>query len=203
MRILVACEESQTVMKAFRAKGHDAWSCDIQDCSGDDPKHHIKADVLTVLDYDWDMVIAHPPCTYISNAGARWLYAGHELNSARYELGLKGKEFFMKFFNLNCPRICIENPVPSKIFGLPSPTQIIQPYWFGESWSKKTCLWLKGLPCLLPTKIVENHIPYCSSGSYSITHDPKYKGFSRKGGAAKIRSKTFQCVALAMAEQWG
>ena len=219
MNVLVACEESQEVCKAFRARGHNAFSCDIQECSGGHPEWHIQGDVLPLLngnctfqtadththtqDDKWDLIIAHPPCTYISNSGARWLWAGHQLNEERYQRGLAGKDFFMQFLNANCDRIAVENPMPSSVYGLPQPTQIIQPYEYGEPWSKKTYLWLKGLPPLEPTEIVEDHRPYCSSGSYSHGHDPKYKGASRKGGSAKSRSRTFPGIAKAMAEQWG
>lgn len=203
MRVLIACEESQEVCKAFRALGHEAYSCDLQECSGGHPEWHIQGDVLPLLKEKWDLIIAHPPCTYLSNAGARWLYAGGRLNQDRYTKGLDGKAFFLKFFNADCPRIAIENPIPSSVFGLPPYTQVIQPYEYGEPWSKKTCLWLKGLPPLQPTEIVTDHKPFCSSGSYSKSHDPKYKGASRKGGSAKSRSKTFPGIAKAMAEQWG
>ena len=223
MNVLVACEESQEVCKAFRAKGHRAFSCDIQECSGGHPEWHIQMDALRLIrprpayifktqdgQYDavesWDLIIAHPPCTYLSNAGARWLYAGGKLNEERYKKGIKAKQFFLRFWNCHLPyhtKICIENPVPSSAFNLPKPTQIIQPWMFGEPWSKKTCLWLKGLPPLVPTEIVTEHKPFVSSGSYTKTHDPKYKGASRKGGSAKSRSKTFPGIARAMAEQWG
>ena len=230
MKVLVACEESQAVCKAFRDKGHEAYSCDIQPCSGGHPEWHIQCDVLKVLnpsrqtipgddwhgfkfrtqdgvlhciDGKWDLIIAHPPCTYLSNAGARWLYAGGELNTERYRKGLDGKKFFMAMLNADCPRIAVENHIPSSIYDLSQYTQVIQPYQFGEPWSKKTCLWLKGLEPLQPTNIVTDYKPYCSSGSYSGTHDPKYKGASRKGGSAKSRSKTFEGIARAMAEQWG
>ena len=203
MNVLVACEESQEVCKAFRARGHNAFSCDIQECSGGHPEWHIQCDALELLKMPWDLIIAHPPCTYISNAGARWLYAGGILNKERYEKGIDGKAFFMKFIEADCPRIAVENPIPSTVYDMPPYTQIIQPYEYGEPWSKKTCLWLKGLPPLQPTNIVKDHKPYCSSGSYSGTHDPKYKGASRKGGSAKSRSKTFPGIAKAMAEQWG
>ena len=218
MKVLVACEESQAVCKAFREKGHEAYSCDIQPCSGCHSEWHIKQDVIPLLDGrcnfktmdgiehlidgKWDLIIAHPPCTYLSNAGARWLYAGGELNTERYRKGLDGKKFFMAMLNADCQRIVVENPIPSSIYDLPQYTQIIQPYQFGEPWSKKTCLWLKGLEPLKPTNIVEDYKPYCSSGSYSGTHDPKYKGESRKGGSAKSRSKTFPGIAKAMASQW-
>lgn len=219
MKVLVACEESQGVCKAFRARGHEAYSCDIQEPSGGHPEWHICGDVLPLLngncefvtmddvmhriDGKWELLIAHPPCTYLSNAGARWLYAGGELNAERYRKGLEGKKFFMAMLNADCPRIAVENPIPSSIYDLPQYTQIIQPYQFGEPWSKKTCLWLNGLEPLQPTNIVEDYKPYCSSGSYSGTHNSKYKGASRKGGSAKSRSRTFQGVAKAMAEQWG
>ena len=228
MNVLVACEESQRVCTAFREKGHNAFSCDILPCSGGHPEWHIQGDVLGILNPvtlfgtdkkgigfhtcdgefhgfvgNWDLIIAHPPCTYLSNAGARWLYACGKLNAERYRNGLAGKEFFMAMLNADCPRIAVENPIPSSIYGLPEYSQIIQPYYFGEPWSKKTCLWLKGLEPLQPTNIVIDYKPYCSSGSYSGTHDPKYKGASRKGGSAKSRSKTFWGIARAMADQWG
>ena len=229
MKVLVACEESQAVTKEMRRLGHEAYSCDVIECSGGHPEWHIKGDALEVInpkwidqrygieptisfftmdgEYHWwygrwDMIIAHPPCTYLSNAGARWLYAGGKLNEERYKKGLEAKEFFLKFLNADCPRIAVENPIPSSVYGLPEYTQIVQPYEYGHPWSKKTCLWLRGLEPLKPTNIVKDHRPFCSSGSYSGTHDPKYKGASRKGGSAKSRSKTFTGIAKAMAEQW-
>lgn len=218
MKILVACEESQAVTIEMRRLGHEAYSCDIIDQSGGHPEWHIKGDALGVINGNcnfvtcdgeehsiegaWDMLIAHPPCTYLSNAGARWLYAGKELNQERYKLGLEAKAFFLAFYNADCPRIAVENPIPSSVYALPQYTQIVQPYEYGHPWSKKTCFWLKGLEPLKPTDIVEDHKPYCSSGSYSHTHDPKFKGASRKGGSAKSRSKTFSGIAKAMAEQW-
>lgn len=140
MKVLVACEESQAVCKAFRELGHEAYSCDIQECSGGHPEWHIQGDVLPLLKEKWDLIIAHPPCTYLTNAGARWLWAGGELNTVRYAQGLEAKDFFMQFYNADCPRVAIENPVPSSIFELPECTQIIQPYEFGHPYSKKTCL---------------------------------------------------------------
>ena len=227
MKVLIACEESQAVCKAFRAKGHEAYSCDILECSGGHPEWHIQGDALDVLNPHqisnsfygivfrtadgqahaikgkWDLIIAHPPCTYLSNAGARWLYANGVLNEERYLKGLAGKEFFMKFINADCERIAVENPIPSSVYKMPPYAQIVQPYEYGHPYSKKTCLWLKGLPQLMPTKIIEDRVPFCSSGSYSKTHDARYKGASRKGGSAKSRSKTFEGIAAAMAEQWG
>jgi hypothetical protein len=203
VRVLVACEESQAVCKAFREKGHEAYSCDIEPCSGGHPEWHIQVDALELLKMRWDMIIAHPPCTYITNAGARWLFAGHKLNKERYEKGLEAKDFFMKFLNADCEKIAVENPVPSSVFGMPKYTQVIQPYEFGHPYSKKTCLWLKGLSPLIPTNITMDYVPFVSSGMYTKTHDPKYRGASRKGGAAKSRSKTFPGIAKAMADQWG
>jgi len=203
MRVLIACEESQEVCKAFRALGHEAYSCDLVECSGGHPEWHIQADAVELLKMKWDLIIAHPPCTYISNAGARWLFAGGNLNQKRYNKGLAAKDFFMTFLNADCERIAVENPIPSSVYELPPYTQIIQPFEYGHPWSKKTCLWLKGLPPLVPTEIVSDHKPFVSSGSYTKTHDPKYKGASRKGGSARSRSKTFPGIARAMAEQWG
>lgn len=218
MKVLVACEESQEVCKAFRALGHEAYSCDIQECSGGHPEWHIMGDVLQLLNPNnqfipgdswygfkfrtadgwlhciegrWDLIIAHPPCTYLSNAGARWLYAGGKLNQERYKKGLDGKSFFLNILEADCKKIAIENPRPSSVYGLPPYTQVIQPYEYGEPWSKATCLWLKGLPPLKSTEIVADHKPFVTSGSYAKTHDPKFKGASRKGGSAKSRSKTF------------
>lgn len=203
MRILVACEESQAVTIELRRLGHEAYSCDIQECSGGHPEWHLRVDALELLKLRWDMIIAHPPCTYLTNAGARWLYSGGVLNEERFQKGLQAKMFFMAFFNANCPRIAIENPVPSSVFDMPSPSQTIQPYEYGHPYSKKTYLWLKGLPPLIPTQIIREHVPFVTSGTYSKTHDPRYKGASRRGGAAKMRSKTFPGIARAMAEQWG
>ena len=218
MKVLVACEESQTVCKAFRARGHEAYSADIQEPSGGHPEWHILGDVLPLIngyctfttmggrthriDDTWDLLIAHPPCTYLTNAGARWLYAGHKLCADRYKKGLEGKAFFMALYNADCPKIAVENPIPSAIFELPPYSQVIQPYEFGDPYSKKTCLWLKGLPKLEPTQIIREHVPYITSGTYSRTHDEKYKGASRKGGSSKSRSKTFPGIAKAMASQW-
>ena len=218
MRVLVACEESQEVCKAFRALGHEAYSCDIQEPSGGHPEWHILGDAIPLINGDctfetmtgaqhyipkWDLLIAHPPCTYLSNAGARWLYAGGQLNHDRYRRGMDAKKFFMQFLNADCKKIAVENPIPSAIYELPRYTQIIQPYEYGHPYSKKTCLWLSGLPKLHPTHIVEQHKPYVSSGTYSKTHNPRYKGASRRGGSARSRAKTFPGIARAMAEQWG
>ena len=194
MKVLVACEESQRVCIAFRNKGHEAYSCDIEPCSGGHPEWHIQDDVLNHIDKNWDLIIAHPPCTYLSNAGARFLYPKGQLNQERYRKGLRAKEFFMKLYNADCPKICVENPISSKIFQMPPYTQEIQPYYFGHPFKKKTRLWLKGLEPLKPTNIVE------------VSESTKIAGnWFNKGGKErqKNRSKTFEGIAQAMAEQWG
>ena len=220
MKILVACEESQAVCKAFRQRGHIAYICDVQPCSGGFPEWHILGDVLPYINGNctfttcdgvqhtitraWDILIAHPPCTYLSNAGACRLYLQKGvLNQERYAKGLKAREFFMKFYDADCPRICIENPIPSRIYGLPKYTQIVQPYEYGHPFSKKTCLWLNGLHELMPTEILTEYKPYVSCGTSRNKGNPNKAGVSRAGGASKIRSKTFPGIAAAMAEQWG
>ena len=222
MNVLIACEESQEVCKAFRAKGHRAFSCDIQECSGGHPEWHIKGDVLPLLNGNcdftlqdgtidrqtdrWDLIIAHPPCTFLSNAGAARLYKVIDkktyINRDRFECGMDAKEFFMKFYNADCDRIAIENPIPSGVYRLPPYTQTIQPYQFGELYSKKTCLWIKGLPALVPTKIVEPVCSWVSGGSKRADGTPrKNKGTAIRD--SKRRSKTFPGIAKAMADQWG
>jgi hypothetical protein len=192
MRILVACEESQRVCISFREKGHEAFSCDIQDCSGGHPEWHIKDDVLNHLDDGWDMMIAHPPCTFLSNAGAKHLYKNKELNFDRYQDGLKAKEFFEKLLNANISRICIENPTSSKIFNLPEFDQIIEPYYFGDPYKKRTLLWLKGLKPLI-----------CSNLVIPIENTRTAAWFNKCGNdRKKNRSKTFWGIARAMADQW-
>lgn len=218
MNILVACEESQRVCIAFRERGHNAFSCDIVACSGGHPDWHIMQDVIPILngncgfntsdgDYHsisgrWDMIIAFPPCTYLSNAGARHLWKNHKLNVDRYKLGIEAKEFFMKIYNADCERIAIENPTPSRIYELPEKSQVIQPYMFGHPFTKRTQLWIKGLPLLKETNVVGPDRTWCPSGSYSGKHGDKHRGMFTKD-RAKNRSKTFPGVANAMAEQWG
>ena len=217
MKILVACEESQAVTKELRRLGHEAYSCDVIECSGGYPEWHIRWDALALIngnctfvtqdgglhsiDGKWDLLIAHPPCTYLTNAGARHLWKGHQLNQERYEKGLEAKEFFMAFLNADCPKIAVENPIPSKVFELPKYTQTVQPYEYGHPYTKKTCFWLKGLNPLLPTEVVEPEATWCPSGSYSGKHGDKHRGMFTKD-RAKNRSKTFPGIAKAMAEQW-
>jgi hypothetical protein len=194
MRILIACEESGTVTQEFLIKGHDAWSCDILPTSGLFPDRHIQGDVLPLLNEPWDMVIAFPPCTYISNAGARHLFGGGVLNDDRYAKGLAAKKFFLTIMNAPIPKIAIENPVSSKIFNMPQHSQEIQPWQFGHPVTKKTRLWLKNLPPLVPKEIVK-----------PTTNCHEANTWFTKGGKnrQKNRAVTFSGIAKAMAEQWG
>lgn len=202
MRVLVACEESQAVCIAFRERGHEAYSCDIQPCSGGHPEWHIMVDALELLKIRWDLIIAHPPCTYMTNAGAVRMRVGGVLQKERFDRAMAAKAFFMRFFEADCPKICIENPTPMKLIGLPPYSQAIQPYWFGTPYSKRTCLWLKGLPPLIPTEIVAEHEPYVNGGCKdAYGHYRRFQG--RKERDQKTRSKTFPGIARAMAEQWG
>lgn len=208
-KVLIACEESQTVCKAFRDRGFEAYSCDIQEPSGNHLEWHILGDALEAIKAEkirtmdgkvhyivkWDLLIAHPPCTYLSNAGARFLYPKGVLNETRLAKGLEAKDFFMHFYNADCPRIAIENPIPSKVYGLPPYTQTVQPWMFGHPvQKKKTCFWLKGLPNLEPTNIVEERQSTKVPGNW-FNHGGKDR--------QKNRSKTFPGIAEAMAEQWG
>lgn len=220
LKVLIACEESQRVCIEFRKLGHEAYSADIQEPSGGHPEWHIHGDVLNVLNGGefstmngefhnvdkWDLIIAHPPCTYLSNAGACRLYkvinGRTYIERERFEKGLDGKEFFMSCYNAECEHIAVENPIPSAIYRMPPYTQSIQPYEYGEPYSKKTCLWLKGLPNLEPTKILTEYKPYVSCETSKNKGNKDKSGVSRSGGAAKVRSKTFQGIAQAMAQQW-
>lgn len=185
MRVLVACEESQEVCKAFRALGHVAYSCDLQDCSGGHPEWHLKGDVRDYWWRDWDLIIAHPPCTDLASSGARWF--AEKRKDGRQQESIA---FFLAFTELHCPRVAIENPVGimSKIYR--KPDQIIQPWQFGHGETKATCLWLKGLPPLVPTNIVAGR-------------EQRVWRMSPGPDRAKLRSKTYVGIARAMAEQWG
>lgn len=200
MKILIACEESQEVAKAFRELGHEAYSCDLQECSGGNPEWHISGDaILEAYSGKYDMMIAHPPCTYLSRAGARWLHTSEGINQDRYNKGLSGKEFFLKLMNAPIPKIVIENPTPLKIFDLPKHTQVIQPYQFGHPFSKRTLLWIKGLPPLNPTEILTEYTPLLPSNTGGKKRGQK---FTYRNISQKDSSKTFTGIAKAMAEQW-
>lgn len=211
-RILIACEESQRVCIEFRKLGCEAYSCDIEPCSGGHPEWHVQADVLSLLNGDysfqtldnmkhtingqWDMIIAFPPCTHLAVSGAR--YFKKKQKDGRQQQGI---DFFMKIINCDCKKIAVENPVGIMSTKYRKPDQIIQPYEYGHTERKRTCLWLKGLPLLNPTDIVEPKLHICVNGvidskwhydTYNLP--PKIR--------AKERSKTFPGVAKAMAEQW-
>jgi hypothetical protein len=192
-RVLVACEFSGKVREAFRKLGHDAYSCDLIESSDKSP-YHFQGDALSLLEQHWDLLIAHPPCTYLSNAGARHLYKGGELQQERFEKGLEAKKFFMKLYTANVDKVCIENPTPSKVYQLPLHTQVVQPYQFGHPFSKRTLLWLKNLPQLKHTNVVK-----CEESTKVVGN------WFNKGGKdrQKNRAETFQGIADAMAEQWG
>lgn len=192
MNILVACEFSGTVREEFKKLGHNAWSCDL--LPTEIPGNHYQCDVFDVIDYGWDLMIAHPPCTYLSNAGARFLYPNKKLNEDRLRKGLTAKDFFMRLYWSNIDRICIENPTPSSVYMMPKHTQTIQPFEFGHPFSKRTNLWLKNLPPLEPTNILTNFQSTKAAGNWF-----------NKGGKdrQKNRAKTFKGIAEAMARQWG
>lgn len=218
MRVLVACEESQEVCKAFRARGHAAYSCDIQECSGGHPEWHIRGDALAYINghclfqtqdnkwhyvpLSWDIIIAHPPCTYLTNASAVRMRINGQIVPERYKKAMEAKDFFMAIYNADCDKIAIENPTPLKLIGLPPYTQAIQPYEHGHPYSKRTCLWLKGLPAIVPTNVLDYHVPYVNGG-HKDAHGNYRKFQGRKERDPKIRAKTFPGIAIAMAEQWG
>lgn len=219
MKVLVACEESQRVCNAFRKLGHEAYSCDIIECSGGHPEWHILGDALKVINGNcdfitqdgekhtiigkWDLLIAHPPCTYLTNASAVRMRVKGEIVPERYAKAMEAKEFFMRFINADCDRICVENPVPLKIVNLPPYTQIIQPWQFGHPYTKRTCLWLKGLPKLEPTNIITEGVQPYVNGGCKDAHGNYRRFQGRKERDPKTRSKTFEGIAEAFANQWG
>lgn len=238
MKVLVACEESQAVCKAFRELGHEAYSCDIQECSGGHPEWHIMGDVMPLLngrcsfetmdgeehtiEGKWDLLIAHPPCTHLAVSGAAWFAKKREDGRRREAI-----DFFGKFLVADCDKVCIENPVGiisgdyiprhfpdlAEKYKLPiKPTQIVQPYQYGHAAKKTTCLWLKGLPQLIPTDIVDpgefyvapDGRKYSVGASADMARDNDGKILSwNDPKTALIRSKTYIGIAKAMAEQWG
>ncbi len=185
MKILIACEESQAVCKEFRKLGHEAYSCDILECSGGHPGWHIQGDVLEQLDNGWDMMIAHPPCTHLAVSGARWFTEGRKPWSLQEE----ALDFVRDLLNAPIKHIALENPVSVISSKIRKPDQIIQPWMFGDSFSKKTCLWLKNLP------------KYKSGRSMPKWYAEAWK--LPKEERAKLRSKTYPGIAKAIAEQWG
>lgn len=221
MKVLIACEESQTVCKAFRARGHEAYSCDVQEPSGGHPEWHILGDALEAVKGgeivtmdgqrhdvgEWDLVIAHPPCTYLTASSAVCLFnPDHTVKDwARERRGWEAKKFFLAMLDSGVDRVAVENPAPLRYFKLPEYSQIIEPYMFGDPWRKRTCLWLRGLPPLSATNVVEPEGLWV--GSTSSRREGTRKVQSRYALAShrdsKTRAKTFPGIAAAMAEQWG
>jgi hypothetical protein len=210
LRVLVACEESQAVTKAFRNLGHEAFSCDLLPCSGGHPEWHYQQDIFEVIDKGWDLMIAHPPCTYLAVSGAGWMYnKDGSRNEERYKNQMDGLEFVHQLMDANIPRIAIENPISVISSYIREPDQIIHPWQFGDEASKSTCLWLKNLPQLKPTKIV-------GKGEMKEWIDSKtgkkkrqslwyYEALAKAKTPQErrtLRSKTFQGIADAMADQW-
>ena len=205
MKVLVACEESQAVCKEFRKLGHEAYSCDIVPCSGGHPEWHLQQDVLPLLKEKWDMIIAFPPCTYLTVTGNRWFNIDRYGEKAihRHKDRKEAIDFFMAFANADCERIAIENPVGIMSSEWRKPNQIINPWQFGDAFEKKTCLWLKGLPELTPTNIVEIPPRKKFGSGKSMPSWYAEAWHLPKEERAKLRSKTFPGIARAMAEQWG
>ena len=221
MKVLLACEESQAVCKEFRAIGHEAYSCDLYECSGGHPEWHIKGDCLPILngkcefttengdkhsiDTKWDLIIAFPPCTHLTCTG-QWAYTIGYKDPALKE---QGANFFMKMINADCDMIAVENPVGIMSTRYKKPDQIIQPYMFGDEAQKTTCLWLKGLPLLTPTKIVgkgEKKEWANAKGQKKAYPKWMFDALNKartKEERSKLRSKTFLGIAKAMASQWG
>lgn len=203
MKILIGCEESQAVTIAFRELGFDAYSCDLLPCSGGHPEWHLQQDVFEVIDNDWDLAIFHPECTRLTVTANKWYKPEFaERFPTIHEDREKAVEFFMKLANCDIPRIAIENPIGIMSTRWKKPDQIIQPYYFGDTERKSTCLWLKNLPKLIPTDIVEPEIIYHKSGrTDGKLHFETMK--LPKEERRKARSVTFPGIAKAMAEQWG
>lgn len=193
MRVLVACEESQVVCISFRERGHEAYSCDIQPCSGGRPEWHLQCDALEIIKLRWDLIIVHPPCTDLAASGAKWFRQKQE--DGRQQAAI---DFFMKFVNADCPRIAVENPVGIMSTVYRKPDQIINPWQFGHPEQKKTCLWLKGLPLLHETNNVYDEMMRLPQKQRERIHY-----LPPSADRAKLRSKTYTGIALAMAQQWG
>jgi site-specific DNA-cytosine methylase len=203
MKILIACEESQTVCNAFRKNDFEAYSCDILPCSGGHPEWHIQGDVLKELDNGWDLIIAHPPCTYLTITGNKWMKPEFaERFPNRQKQREDAIEFFIKIANAKCEHIAIENPVGVISTVWRKADQYVHPYHFGDPHSKKTGFWLKNLPKLIHTKIVEPKMYTYKDGR----RDPIWHVESLKlppDERQKVRSKTFEGIANAMVDQWG
>lgn len=195
-KVLVACEYSGVVRDAFAALGFDAWSCDI--LPTEKPGNHLQCDVMEILNDGWDLMIAHPPCTYLSRAGTRWLFPKGILNKERFDKGMEARGFFEALLAAPIPMIAIENPMPHKVFGMPEPTQIIQPWQHGHEAQKTTLLWLKNLPQLKETNVVGKGEYF-----YDKVNGWRHTKWFMSNTCQKARSKTFDGIAKGMAAQWG
>jgi hypothetical protein len=211
MKVLIACEESQAVTKAFRELGHEAFSCDLLPCSGGHPEWHFQQDVFKVIDRGWDLMIAHPPCTFLSVSGARWLYnKDGSINEERFYNQRQALDFVQMLMDSKIDKIAIENPISVISSAIRKPDQIIQPYMFGDSASKSTCLWLKNLPKLTPTNMVDKgqFFEWIDKKTGKMKRQPLwyYEALQKSKTDAErrtLRSKTFKGIADAMANQWG
>ncbi len=211
MKVLIACEESQAVTKEFRKLGHEAFSCDILPCTGGHPEWHYQKDVFEVINEGWDLMIAHPPCTFLAVSGARWLYnKDGSVNEERFYNQRQALDFVEMLMKSNINKIAIENPISVISSAIRKPDQIVQPYMFGDSASKSTCLWLKNLPELTPTNIVSKgeFFEFKDRKTGKIKKQPMwyYQALQQAKTPAErrtLRSKTFKGIAEAMANQWG
>ena len=207
MKILIACEESQTITKAFRKKGHEAYSCDLQTESGGHPEWHIKGDALKeAYSGKYDLMIAHPPCTYLAVSGARWMYnKDGSRNKERWNNQLEALEFVQKLMDAPINKIAVENPVSVISSQIRKPDQIIQPYHFGDEATKTTCLWLKGLPLLTYTNVVGKgeRVTFKSGKSHPKWYADALSKARTKAERQRLRSKTFTGIANAIVDQWG
>jgi hypothetical protein len=190
VRVLVACEYSGVVRDAFRARGHSAWSCDLLPSEDDD--FHMQKDVREVLDFGWDLMIAHPPCTHLAISGARWF-------KDKVEEQKQALAFVRILMNAPIPRICLENPISIISSLIRKPDQIVQPYFFGDPFRKSTCLWLKNLPLLVPTDMVDQGETHVTKSGKRI---PAWYNLPPSADRWKVRSTTFKGLANAMASQW-
>jgi hypothetical protein len=216
-RILIACEESQTITKAFRTLGFEAYSCDLLPCSGGHPEWHFQQDVFEIINEGWDLMIAHPPCTYLASSGSQWLShpedkslpfderRPHPKYPNRRKDMMDSVEFVKALYDSNIPSIAIENPIGLLSSRWKKPNQIIQPYMFGDEATKSTCLWLKNLPLLTPTNIVGKgeRTVFTSGKSHPKWYADALKKAKTKEERQTLRSKTFQGIADAIANQWG
>ena len=209
MKILVACEESQAVTKELRKLGHEAFSCDLLPCSGGYPEWHYQQDVFEVIDKGWDMMIAHPPCTFLAVSGARWLYnKDGSRNEERWKNQEEALDFVQRLMDASIDKIAIENPISVISSNIRKPEQIIQPWMFGDKAQKSTCLWLKNLPLLEPTDVVEKgeFVEFISKKGVKKKQPKWYfdalKNAKTPAERRTLRSKTFKGIAEAMAKQW-